>query len=84
MRYDNNRVYAECAGRNVVPIIPLRRNSGHREASIPRQERRSGIERVRLHADLAMLGRLSLALDAARATLQAASSVGLRIGARWR
>jgi hypothetical protein len=78
-----------------VPIIPLRRNSGHREASIMRKSdewrslyrRRSavdrefgrlkhhyglgmlrvqGIERVRLHADLTILGRLALALSEAR------------------
>lgn len=96
MGYDNNRVYAECAERSVVPIIPLRKNSGRRESSIPRKSdefrslyrRRSsverefgrlkhhyglailrvrGIERVRLHADLVMLGRLSLALARARA-----------------
>lgn len=96
MGYDNGRVYAECAERNVVPIIPLRRNSGHREASIPRKSdewrslyrRRSaverefgrlkhhyalatlrvrGIERVRLHADLTILGRLALELAKARA-----------------
>src|SRR5207253_5567511 len=33
MGYDNNRVYAECAERGVVLIIPLRKNSGHRESS---------------------------------------------------
>ena len=96
MGYDNSRVYAECADRDVVPIIPLRKNSGHREASIPRtsDEWRSlyrhrsaverefgrlkhhyalamlrvrGIERVRLHADLTILGRLALELARARA-----------------
>lgn len=96
MGYDNSRVYAECAERDVVPIMPLRRNSGNRESSIPRKtdewrslyRRRSsverefgclkhnyglaflrvrGIERVRLHADLTMLGRLALALAKARA-----------------
>lgn len=95
MGYDNNRVYAECVERDVVPIIPLRRNSGQREGSIPRKSdewrslyrRRSsverefgrlkhhyglaslrvrGIERVRLHADLTMLGRLALALARTR------------------
>jgi len=101
MGYDNNRVYAECAERDVVPIIPLRKNSGHREASIPRESdewrslyrRRSaverefgwlkhayglaflrvrGIERVRVHADLVMLARLSLALSRARTVRVAA------------
>jgi hypothetical protein len=96
MGYDNSRIYAECGERNVVPIIPLRKNQGHRESSIPRgtdewrslYRRRSaverefgflkhhyglgflrvrGIQRVRLHADLVMLGRLSLALARARA-----------------
>ena len=91
MGYDNGRVYAECADRAVVPVIPLRKNSGHRESSIPRKSdqwrslyrhrsaverefgrlkhhyglaflRVRGIQRVRLHADLVMLGRLSLAL----------------------
>jgi hypothetical protein len=95
MGYDNNRIYAECAERNVVPIIPLRKNKGQRESSIPRKSdewralyrRRSavkrafgdlkhnyglailrvrGIERVRLHADLVMLGRLAPALNRAR------------------
>ena len=37
MGYDNGRVYAECADRAVVPVIPLRKNSGHRESSIPRK-----------------------------------------------
>ena len=97
MGYDNGRVYAECADRDVVPIIPLRRNSGHREASIPRGSdewkrlyrgrsaverefgrlkhhyalamlRVRGIERVRLHADLTILGRLALELARARGT----------------
>ncbi|MGH3071495.1 MAG: transposase [Gaiellaceae bacterium] len=101
MGYDNSRIYAECAERSVVPIIPLRKNQGHREASIPRKSdewrrlyrRRSaverefghlkhnlglavlrvrGIERVRLHADLTMLGRLSLALARLRAVPAAA------------
>lgn len=96
MGYDNSRIYAECAERGVVPIIPLRRNSGLRESSIPRASdewrrlyrgrsaverefgrlkhhyalallRVRGIERVRLHADLTMLGRLSLALVKSRA-----------------
>src|SRR5207253_7769475 len=96
MGYDNDRVYVECAEREVVPIIPLRKNSGHRESSIPRKSdqwrslyrRRSsverefgrlkhdyglaflrvrGIERVRLHADLTMLARLSLAHARTRA-----------------
>jgi hypothetical protein len=39
MSGDNSRVYSECADRDVVPIIPLRKNSGHRE-SYPAQERR--------------------------------------------
>jgi DDE family transposase len=101
MGYDNTRIYAECAERDVVPIILLRKNSGTREASIPRKSdewrslyrRRSavepefgrlkhhyalamlrvrGIERVRLHADLTMLGRLALALSRARAVPLAA------------
>ncbi len=91
MGYDNGRVYAECADRNVVPVIPLRRNSGVRESSIPRTSdewrrlyrgrsaverefgrlkhhyalamlRVRGIERVRLHADITILGRLALEL----------------------
>jgi hypothetical protein len=37
MGYDNSRVYRECAERDVVAIIPLRRNSGIRESSIPRK-----------------------------------------------
>jgi Transposase DDE domain len=101
MGYDNSRIYAECAERDVVPIIPLRKNQGHREGSIPRKSdewrslyrRRSAVERefgrlkhdyglaflrvrrverVRLHADLVMLGRLSLALSRARAVPLAA------------
>jgi Transposase DDE domain len=101
MGYDNSRIYAECAERNVVPIIPLRKNQGHRESSIPRKSdewrslyrRRSaverefgrlkhtyglaflrvrGVERVRLHADLTILGRLALALATARAVPPAA------------
>lgn len=96
MGYDNSRIYAECAERHVVPIIPLRKNQGHRESSIPRKsdewrnlyrrrsavEREFGrlkheyglgflrvrrIERVRLHADLVMLGRLAQAVSRARA-----------------
>jgi hypothetical protein len=95
MGYDNNRVYAECADRNVVAVIPLRRNSGIRESSIPRKSdewkrlyrgrsaverefgrlkhhyglamlRVRGIERVRLHADLTIIGRLALELAKAR------------------
>jgi hypothetical protein len=79
----------------VVPIIPLRKNQGHRESSIPRKSdewrnlyrRRSaverefgrlkhsyglaflrvrGIERVRLHTYLVMLGRLAQARARAR------------------
>jgi transposase len=101
MGYDNSRIYAECGERHVVPIIPLRKNQGHRESSIPRKSdewrslypRRSaverefgrlkhtyglaalrvrGIERVRLHTDLTMLGRLTLALAKARALSLAA------------
>lgn len=53
MGYDNSRIYAECAERGVVPIIPLRKNQGHRESSIPRDSddwrrlyrRRSAVER---------------------------------------
>ncbi|MHB8470731.1 MAG: transposase [Gaiellaceae bacterium] len=101
MGYDNGRVYAECAEHDVVAIIPLRRNSGHRESNILRKSdewrrlyrdrsaverefgrlkhhyglailRVRGIERVRLHADLVMLGRLALALARARAAPLAA------------
>lgn len=95
MGYDNNRVYAECAERDVAAVIPLRKKQPERDLRIPRKSetwrslyrRRSsverefgrlkhhyglavlrvrGIERVRLHADLVMLGRLSLALTKAR------------------
>jgi len=67
MGYDNGRVYAECAERDVVPIVPLRRNSGHRDASIARKSdewrslyrRRSAVERefgrLKHHYGLAML-----------------------------
>ena len=49
----SGRVYADCAERYVVPIIPLRNNTGHREGSIPRKSdewwnlyrRRSAVER---------------------------------------
>ena len=96
MGYDNRRVYAECADRDVTAVIPLRRNSGLRESRIPRKSdewkrlyrgrsaverefgrlkhhyalamlRVRGIERVRLHADLTILGRLALELARARA-----------------
>lgn len=95
MGYDNGRVYAECADRDVIPVIPLRRNSGVRESSLPRSGdewkrlyrgrsaverefgrlkhhyalamlRVRGIERVRLHADLTIMGRLALELARAR------------------
>ena len=95
MGYDNSRVYAECADRDVTPVIPLRRNSGIRESSLPRSGdewkrlyrgrsaverefgrlkhhyalamlRVRGIERVRLHADLTILGRLALELARVR------------------
>lgn len=98
MGYDNNRVYAECVERDVTAVIPLRRNTGLRESSIPRKSdewkrlyrgrsaverefgrlkhhyalamlRVRGIERVRLHADLTMLGRLALALSQTRPLL---------------
>lgn len=101
MGYDNARVYAECADRDVTAIIPLRRNSGLRESSIPRTSdewkrlyrgrsaverefgrlkhhyglamlRVRGIERVRLHADLTILGRLTLELAKARSLAQSA------------
>jgi hypothetical protein len=97
MGYDNSRVYAECADRDVVPVVPLRRNSGLRESSLPRTSdewkrlyrgrsaverefgrlkhhfglamlRVRGIERVRLHADLVILGRLAFTLARARST----------------
>jgi hypothetical protein len=100
MGYDNNRVYAECAERDVTAVIPLRRNSGVRESSLPRKTdewkrlyrgrsaverefgrlkhhyglailRVRGIERVRLHADLGILGRLALALSRARTPIPA-------------
>jgi hypothetical protein len=101
MGYDNTRVYADCADRDVTAVIPLRGNSGLRGSSLPRQSdewkrlyrgrsaverefgrlkhhyalamlRVRGIERVRLHADLTMLGRLALALSRARAVPLAA------------
>jgi hypothetical protein len=71
--YDNSRIYAECAERNVVPIIPLRKNQGYRESNYGLAFLRvRDIERVRLHADLTMLARLSLALSRARAVPLAA------------
>jgi hypothetical protein len=66
MGYDNTRIYAEYAERDVVPIIPLRKNSGSRAASIPRKSdkwrslyrRRSAVERefgrLKHHYALAM------------------------------
>ena len=101
MGYDNGRVYGECADRDVTAVIPLRRNSGLRESSLPRKSdewkrlyrgrsaverefgrlkhhyalamlRVRGIERVRLHADLTILGRLALELARARSELRAA------------
>jgi hypothetical protein len=101
MGYDNSRVYAECADREVIPVVPLRRNSGTRDSSLPRQSdewkrlyrgrsaverefgrlkhhyalamlRVRGIERVRLHADLTILGRLALELARARSAPVAA------------
>lgn len=95
MGYDNARIYAECAERDVAAVIPLRRGQRERDLRIPRKSdewrllyrRRSaverefgrlkhayelallrvrGIERVRLHADLTLLGRLALALSRAR------------------
>jgi hypothetical protein len=36
MGYDNNRIYAECADRNVAPIIPLRKKQGERHGPIAR------------------------------------------------
>ena len=83
MGYDNNRVYAECDERGCVAVIPLRKGQGERNLRIPRSSdewrnlyrRRYGLaflrvrgsERVRLHADLVMLGRLAQALSRARA-----------------
>jgi hypothetical protein len=87
--------------RAVTAVIPLRRNSGLRESSLPRKSdewkrlyrgrsaverefgrlkhhyalamlRVRGIERVRLHADLTILGRLALELAKARAVPLAA------------
>ena len=101
MGYDNARIYADCADRDVTAVIPLRRNSGLRESSLPRMSdewkrlyrgrsaverefgrlkhhyalamlRVRGIERVRLHADLTILGRLALELARARAIPTAA------------
>jgi len=37
MGYDNARVYAECAEREIVAVIPLRRNSGIRASRLPRK-----------------------------------------------
>lgn len=37
MGYDNARVYRECADRDVVAVIPLRKNSGVRESSVRRK-----------------------------------------------
>lgn len=37
MGYANGRIYAECAEREVVAIIPLRKNSGVCESSPPRK-----------------------------------------------
>ena len=79
----------------MIAVIPLRKNSGVRESSIPRKSdewrrlyrgrsaverefgrlkhhyglailRVRGIERVRLHADLTILGRLALELAKSR------------------
>ena len=101
MGYDNARIYAECAARDVTAVIPLRRNSGIRESSLSRKSdewkrlyrgrsaverefgrlkhhyalamlRVRGIERVRLHADLTILGRLALELARIRAVPLAA------------
>jgi hypothetical protein len=67
MGYDNSRVYAECADRGVIAVIPLRRNSGLRESSLPRKgdewkrlyRGRSAVERefgrLKHHYALAML-----------------------------
>src|SRR6266536_1398052 len=88
MGYDNNRVYAECAGRDVAAVIPLRKKQTERNLRIPRTSdewrtlyrhrssverefgrlkhhyglailRVRGVERVRLHADLTIMGRLA-------------------------
>jgi Transposase DDE domain len=37
MGYDNSRVYAECVERDVTAVIPLRRNRGLRESSLPHE-----------------------------------------------
>jgi Transposase DDE domain len=67
MGYDNTRVYAECVEREVVAVIPLRRNSGVRESSLPRKSHewkrlyrgRSAVERefgwLKHHYGLAIL-----------------------------
>jgi len=58
---------ASSAGRFAAPICDLKHNFGLAFLRVRR------IERVRLHADLVMLGRLSLALSRARVTVAAAS-----------
>jgi hypothetical protein len=37
MGYDNSRVYAECAERDVTAVIALRKNTGVRESRLPRE-----------------------------------------------
>lgn len=79
MGYDNSRVYAECAERDVTAVIPLRRNSGVRKSSLPRTSDewkrlyrgRSAVERefgrLNHHYALAML-RVSAASSASAST----------------
>jgi transposase len=67
MGYDNNRVYAECAERDVAAVIPLRKGQRERDLRIPRKSnewrslyrRRSAVERefgrLKHHYGLAML-----------------------------
>jgi Transposase DDE domain len=96
MGFDNTRVYAECAERDVAAVIQLRKGQRERDLRIPRGSdewrrlyrgrsaverefgklkhhyalamlRVRGIERVRLHADLTIMGRLALELAKASA-----------------
>jgi hypothetical protein len=67
MGYDNSRVYAECAERDVTAVVPLRKNTGLRESALPRKSDewrrlyrgRSAVERefgrLKHHYALAML-----------------------------
>jgi transposase len=76
MNYDNARIYAECAERDVTAVIPLRRNSGLRESSLPRKSAewkrlyrgRSAVEREfgRLKHHYALASSASVASSAVR------------------